>query len=135
MIHRSSRSIRIWSGARVVNSGEGPKAIISRSKWAKFVTSLSSDESEDIRNIMAASFLRICTKVVEVNKSLSFCKKILFDFLQDENEQIMTSMVDDLGAFIQMFRGESEPESWEDASIADEDEETKGQEPKTSKGI
>lgn len=84
---------------------------------------------------MAACFLRISRKVVEVNGCLGFCKKILFDFIQDENEHIMTSMVNDLSDFIQMFEKEGELESWEDATILEEDEEAKGQEPKSSKGI
>ena len=44
-------------------------------------------------------------------------------------------MVNDLSDFIQMFEKEGELESWEDATILEEDEEAKGQEPKSSKGI
>lgn len=95
---------------------------------------LSTDESENIREIIAASFLEICKTLRKVNGCLGFSKKILFEFMHDENEQIMTSIVDDLSEYIKMFQDERGISPWEDTSVLD-DEEEKIPEPKTTKGI
>lgn len=118
----------------VESNDEEVKCLIAKSKWVEYIDKLVHDNCEDIRVTIAASFKDIWVKVIEVNKSLGFWKKIIFEFMQDNNELIIKAMVQHLEIFIQMFEHETAVEEWEDVEILNEDENELKNEDQTPKG-
>lgn len=110
------------------------KSPISRAKWIEYTKKLAHDQSEDIKLIMVAWFKDIWDKVIQEHQKLGFCKKLLFEFMQDTNDEIMAMIVDKIDIYISMFEHETSIEAWEDIDMGCEEiEETKSMD-KTPKG-
>lgn len=90
------------------NSSEGnDKAVcISKEKWEDYIQKLAHDEYDEIRNIVAGCFHEIWLKVTEDNRELGSFKKLLFEFLEDENEHVMISIVKNLPKYMEIYHNE-----------------------------
>ena len=123
-----------------LESTEGEtKIYIAKVKWKKYLDKLAHDEWDEIRITLAGCFHEIWLKVTNGHKPLGFWKRILFDFMKDENERIMTLMSKNMETYIKMYESETTADSWEDIEVFPEESKEEGNDYKnqerTPKGI
>jgi hypothetical protein len=111
------------------------KVHITKSQWKKYIEKLANDEYEQIRVTFVGCFIEIWNKVTQNGKPLGFCKKLLFEFMHDSNDQILCLIVSNIHKYIDMFKNETSIEDWEDIDVFPEetkDEEVNGRTPKSN---
>ena len=80
----------------------------SKETWDEYIEKLASDEWDEIQQILASCFHLILKKVSEVNKDLGVYKNILFEFMESNDEIVMSAMVNNIQFIIEIFQNETD---------------------------
>jgi hypothetical protein len=111
------------------------KTHITQDQWKIYIVKLAKDEFEQVRITLAGCFFEIWHTVTQNGKPLGFCKKLLFEFMHDSNDQILVSIVSNIHKYIDMFKNETSIEDWEDIEVFledNKDEEVNGKTPNSN---
>ena len=97
------------------------KANISKTQWRKYIDKLAHDSWIQVRITLVGWYHEICNKVIQNGKPLGFYKKLLFEFMHDNNDHILIIIGSNIRTYIEMFKSETSIEEWEDIDIFPED--------------
>lgn len=97
------------------------RACITKNQWRKYIERLAHDSSIEVRITLVGCFIEICKKVTQNGKPLGFCKKLLFEFMHESNDIILSLIVSNIRKYIDMFKNETLIEEWEDIDVLSDD--------------
>jgi hypothetical protein len=97
------------------------KTSISKSQWRKYIDKLAHDSWIEVRIALVGWYHEIWNKVTHNGRPLGFYKKLLYEFMHDNNDHILIIISNNIRTYIDMFKNETMIEDWEDIEVFNEE--------------